>query len=180
MKRHYFIGKDLGELEILEHELEAEGLVAPQVHVLSEDERGLQRHHLNASGSVVSGEVVYAVAAGLLVGLVVAATLLVFAYLSGFSQDYSWIPVLFLASVVLVFSVWEGGFVGLQGALLERERFSGFLHDGKHVLLVDVDEKQLPLLRRTVSRHPDIQPAGTGGAPGWVVGLRRRLQQLAH
>ena len=43
MKRHYYISNSLDELEVVERELEAEGVTISQIHVLSEDDAGEDR-----------------------------------------------------------------------------------------------------------------------------------------
>jgi len=53
MKRHYYISDDLDDLEVVERDLEAAGVTTPQIHVLSEDDAGLDAHHLHKVEAVL-------------------------------------------------------------------------------------------------------------------------------
>ncbi len=52
--RHYFISDDLGDLDLLEDQLEHQGVEKIQIHVLSNDSEGVENHlHLNAVQSLL-------------------------------------------------------------------------------------------------------------------------------
>ena len=47
--RHYFISDDLDDLDLLEDQLEHNGIDSPRIHVLSNDTVGVANHvHLHA------------------------------------------------------------------------------------------------------------------------------------
>ena len=81
MNRHYYISEDLNELEAVETELEESGLATAQIHVLSDDDAGLEQHHLHEVESVLKRDVVHSTEIGALVGVVLAALVLVLACL---------------------------------------------------------------------------------------------------
>ena len=47
MNRHYYISDNLNDLEKVETELEASGIDTEQIHVLSERDAEVERHHLH-------------------------------------------------------------------------------------------------------------------------------------
>ena len=114
MKRHYYISNDLDDLEIVERDLESAGVSTPQIHVLSEDDSGVETHHLHEVEAVLKQDVVHGTEIGAVVGVIAAAAILLLFWLSGLTETYTWVPAIFLSVIVLGFCTWEGGFIGIQ------------------------------------------------------------------
>jgi hypothetical protein len=169
MKRHYYISDDLDDLETVERDLEQAGVTTPQIHVLSEDDAGVETHHLHEVEAVLKKDVVHGTEVGALVGLAGAALVLLVAWLTGISETYTWVPAIFLAVIVLGFCTWEGGLIGIQEPHMDFRRFQDDLHQGKHILFVDVDASQESVLGAVVQAHPKLMPAGDGPATPRVV-----------
>ena len=53
MNRHYYLSDDLNDLEKVETELEASGIDTEQIHVLSERDADVERHHLHDVSSLM-------------------------------------------------------------------------------------------------------------------------------
>jgi hypothetical protein len=169
MKRHYYISNDLDDLEIVERDLEAAGVTTPQIHVLSEDDAGLDEHHLHKVEAVLKKDVVHGTELGAVVGVVAAAAVLAIAYYSGLTETYTWVPAIFLSVILLGFCTWEGGLIGIQEPHVDFKRFEDDLKAGRHVLFVDVDPDQEEILQRIVGQHPKLTLAGEGSATPKVV-----------
>ncbi len=181
MNRHYYISEDLDELEAVENELEESGLATTQIHVLSDDDAGLEHHHLHEVESVLKRDVVHSTEIGALVGVCLAALVLLLAWLSGLPETLTWVPFGFLAVVVLGFCTWEGGLMGIQTPHHDFKRFQGALREGRHVLFVDVDGRQEQLLERIMSFHPSMEVAGIGeSTPGWVIGAQNKIGEFTR
>jgi len=175
MKRHYYISNDLDDLEIIEKELEKNGVSTPQIHVLSEDDSGVQSHHLHQVEAVLKKDVVHGTELGAVVGAIAATAILIAAGLSGLTETYTWVPPIFLAVIVLGFCTWEGGLIGIQEPHTDFRRFREDLEQGRHILFIDVDPEQEKILRDVVSEHPKLQDAGEGDStPRWVVSAQNR------
>ena len=175
MKRHYYISNDLEDLEIIEKELEKNGVSTPQIHVLSEDDSGVQSHHLHQVEAVLKKDVVHGTELGAVVGAIAATAILIAAGLSGLTETYTWVPPIFLAVIVLGFCTWEGGLIGIQEPHTDFRRFREDLEQGRHILFIDVDPEQEKILRDVVSEHPKLQDAGEGDStPRWVVSAQNR------
>ena len=164
MRRHYYISDDLDDLEIVERDLEAAGVTTPQIHVLSEDDAGVETHRLHNVEAVLKKDVVHGTERGALVGVAAAIGVLLIAWLSGITETYTWVPAIFLAVIVLGFCTWEGGLIGIQEPHVDFRRFAADLEAGKHILFVDVDPDQESILRRVVGEHPRLKDAGEGDA----------------
>jgi hypothetical protein len=179
MKRNYYISNDLDDLEIVERDLEAAGVTTPQIHVLSRDDAGVEQHHLHKVEAVLKKDVVHGTERGAVIGVIGAAIVIGLAWFSGLTETYTWVPAIFLAVIVLGFCTWEGGLIGIQEPHMDFKRFQSELDSGKHVLFVDVDPEQEPILNRVVAAHPKLTEAGEGQAtPRMVVRLQDRWSRF--
>lgn len=179
MKRYYFIDDDLDDLEMVERELEARGVDTPQIHVLSQDDSGVQQHHLNEVHSLLRKDIIWSGEKGALIGVIVAALAILVAWLSGLPQTIGWTPFIFLSIILLGFFTWEGGLFGIQVPNSRFRRFENALKNGKHVFFVDVDPEQEPVLKQILAEHPRLRPAGTGSSsPRWVISWQRRWRDF--
>ncbi|MGQ7957622.1 magnesium transporter [Pseudomonas sp. SP16.1] len=180
MNRHYYISDNLDELERVEQELEAQGISTEQIHVLSERDAEVEQHQLHDVPSFMKQDVVHSGGIGALVGLALAAVLLLGAYWLGWTASVvGWMPFIFLAVVLFGFCVWEGGFFGIQTPNAHFRRFRQSLQDGKHVFFVDVAAEQEPLLAGVLRQHPGLSAAGTGEAtPYWLMLCQQKWRQF--
>lgn len=180
MNRHYYISDSLEELEQVEQELESSGISTEQIHVLSDKDADIEHRQLHGVPSVMKTNMVHSGLKGVLVGLLLAVLVLAGAYWFGWTNTFAgWVPFLFLALVVLGFSIWEGGFFGIQESNRYFRPFHKKLHEGKHVFFVDVEPTQEPALASIVQRHPALEVAGTGGAtPHWLIFCQQKLQRF--
>jgi hypothetical protein len=180
MKRHYYISDDLDELEVLEHELEADGIATEQIHVLSERDADVQQHRLNDVASLMKQDIVHSGIAGMVIGVVLALLVLVGGYLLGWTDSPAgWAPVGFLAIVVLGFCMWEGGFFGIQVQNSQFRRFKQRLAEGKHVFFVDIEPQQETRLEHAVKRHPRLVVAGVdSSSPSMAVNFLQRFNRF--
>ncbi|GAC14335.1 hypothetical protein [Aliiglaciecola lipolytica] len=171
MKRQYYISDDLNDLKIIQNELEQRGFSSPQLHVLSENDAEVEKHHLHAIESVLKKDVVRSTELGALVGVIGAALVLLLAYSMQWHQSPAgWIPFGFLAAIILGFCTWEGGLIGIQVPNYQFKQFQKLLQDGKHIFFVDATDEQLEIVEQVASLHANLELAGTGeSTPEWVV-----------
>jgi hypothetical protein len=171
MIRHFYICSDLDDLDQLEQELEKDGVYRPQIHVLSNDDTGVDIHkNLHKIAAILKFDVVHGVMAGAVVGILLAFVVLIVSSYLSLPDRFTWIPFIFLALSILGFCAWWGGFHGIQQPHKDFRRFQKNLDEGKHILIVDTDPEQETVLENVVSTHPGLQVAGTGNAtPRWVV-----------
>jgi hypothetical protein len=181
LKRHFLISDDLDDLELLEEQLEAEGILQPQIHILSLDDTSVEsRGRLHDVTSLMKKDLISSGVRGAVIGVSAAALALLIPYAMGWTDTAAgWIPFIFLAIILLGFCTWEGGFVGIQTSNRNFRRFEADLNAGRHVFFVDLEPGQEPILRRILQSHPKAQDAGDGPAtPHWVVFSQYRLKRL--
>ncbi|MBT3504261.1 MAG: NAD/FAD-utilizing enzyme [Piscirickettsiaceae bacterium] len=171
MVKHYYVADDLDDLEQVEQELESIGIKESQIHVLSESAADVENHHLHTVNSFFQQDVVHSAEVGAIVGVVGALFILALSHFMGWTQSAAgWLPFVFLSLVVLGFSTWEGGLIGIQKPNINYAPFQKLLHEGKHILLVDSNNQQESAVNNVIGSHPHIRHAGVS-ASRWGVKL---------
>jgi hypothetical protein len=174
MNRHFYISNDLDDLESLEVELETVGISTAHTHVLSLNDAEVAAHpNLNEVEAVLRTDVVHSTKIGAVVGIIAATLMLYVVALSGWAQQSTWIPFIFLAIIMVGFFTWEFGFIGIQRKNNRFARFEKALKNGKHIFFVDIEPENDLLLADIVKKHPKIKRAGDGpSVPQWFIQLQ--------
>lgn len=182
MNRHYYVSDNLDELETVEYELEHRGISTPQIHVLSDNDAEVEKHHLHEVSSFLKKDVVHSGELGAVVGVLASLCVLFGAYLFGLTESPAgWLPFILLSIVVLGFCTWEGGLIGIQRTNVRFKPFQKALKEGKHIFFVDVDPAQEQVLAEVLQHHPKLGVAGTGEAsPGWVIAWQQRWEHFRN
>ena len=183
MLRHYFISDSLDDLEVFEEQLEARGVSASQIHVLSRADAEVEHHHhLHEVQSFMKNDIVHSTIRGAVVGLCAFVLVLAIAYFAGWTESaVGWMPFIFLAVVMLGFCTWEGGLRGIQEPNHDFARFEQALRDGKHIFFMDLEPQQEPILEEVLKSHPQVELAGTGSsAPHWLIALQQKGVVIRH
>ena len=170
-QRYYFISDDLDDLEQVETELIAKGVSSTQIHVLSRDNAGVQRHEqLTGVTSLMKRDIVHSALIGAVVGLALAIGVLIVARIADWTASAAgWTPFVFLAVALLGAMTWIGGLRGIQSPNHQFKRFQSVLDEGQHVLLIDVEPVGKTVLDSICADHPGLQPAGMGkSTPDWI------------
>lgn len=181
LTRYYFIGEDLDDLERFEEELESGGIVTPQVHILTRDDRGVASHaHLHQVTPFMQKDVVHSTLIGAAIGVCMAVLVLLVTYLAGWHETAAgWVPFVFLAVIMLGFCTWQGGLWGIQTTNVHFKRFGKALKEGKHVFFVDLEPGRGKLLKDIANKHPTLAMAGLDrGAPSWIVFSQYHLKRF--
>ncbi len=171
-ERYYFISDDLDDLEQIEAELIAQGVFAPQIHVLSRDNANVHRHdRLSGVSSFMKRDLVHSALIGAGVGLVLAIAVLIVARVAGWTTGAAgWMPFVFLAFALLGSMTWLGGLRGIQSPNHQFKRFQSVLDEGRHVFFIDLEPVGKTVLDNVCAAHPGLQSAGVGHpTPGWVM-----------
>jgi len=181
MKRKYWIGSDLTELEAIERELEASGALRQQIHILTLDDTSAEnRHQLHDVQSLMKKDLIRSGLFGLGIGACAAVLVLLVASMAGWTESAAgWMPFVFLAVILLGFFTWEGGLWGIQNLNTKFQRFESALEEGKHVFFVDYGPDQESMVEELMRRHPSAEFAGTGAAnPHWLILWQFRMRHL--
>jgi hypothetical protein len=91
-------------------------------------------------------------------------------FLNWHQSEAGWVPFIFLAIITLGFCTWEGGFIGIQQPNVNFKPFQEMLHNGKHILFIDVKPSQELALAAVMKTHPNVCASGLGeSSPSWVI-----------
>lgn len=183
LKRSYFIGPSLDDLETFEEQLEGAGISTPQIHVLSLDDASMSDHpNLHEVQSLMKQDAVHKLLLGAVVGSGLTSTMLLMAFIFKLvSTSAGWIPFVFLSVVILGFSTWLGGFIGIQTPNYKFARFEKILTEDRHVFFVDLEPGQDKILEKILKLHPNLERAGTeNGPPHWLVTLQCKVGMIRH
>jgi hypothetical protein len=181
MKRHYYIGDTLADIEHAERQLLKAGIPEVQVHLLSNERDESDIQDLHPVADFMKTDVIRQGLWGLLLGTVGAIIVMLGATSFGGSDRIGLVPFAFLAVVVLGFCTWEGGFLGFQTQNRRFRRFQQDLRAGRHILFVDVDLFQEETMLGALMQCQGLSPAGTGkGMPTWLVTSQRLFQRFMH
>jgi hypothetical protein len=160
MKRFFYISDDLDDLAQIESELEASGISTPQIHVLSNNDAGVDERRLHQVQAFMKKDLVHSTMIGVVLGVITAAVVVLVSHLSGIPATVGWIPVVFLAIVAMGFVIWEAGLIGAHLPNVHFRRFEDALNAGKHIIFVETDRAQEDVLRRVLGGHATLESAG--------------------
>ena len=161
MKRFYYTGDSLDELERVQRDLESCCIPRSQIYLLSNDDVGLDNHDVNRVASFLKTDVIRLGEIGALLGLAIAAAILLVTHLSGIAAQVGWVPFVFLAIVSFGFTTWEAGFIGIQRPNTHFIRFQEALAQGRHVLFVETRVQDKKKLKMVFKSHPNVKRAGS-------------------
>lgn len=179
MLRYFYISSDLDDLEKIEEELEKNGITKNQIHVLSEDDAELDKHHLHGVSSILKKDIVKSMENGLALGCILASLSLLVPYFLRWTETQAgWMPFIILAIILLGFCTWEGGLIGIQKINSNFKKFQNDLLLGKHVLFVDIDTDQKPVFSKIIDEHPTLVNAGSSkSVPKWFINVQNAISK---
>ena len=177
MVRHYFVSSNIDELEQVELELENSGIEGTQIHVLSNNDLEVENHNLHPVEQFFKRDIIHSMETGLITGCILSSVSLIIPYLMSWTDSQAgWLPFVFLSVLILGFCTWEGGFIGIQKINDKFKRFEKDLAQGKHVLLVDIEEEQDSNCTMICHNHSSLIDAGYGKAsPKWALNIQNRF-----
>lgn len=176
--RHYFISDNLDDIDLLDEQLESEGLSSAQIHVLSNDDVGVARHiHLHEVISLLRQDTFHSAQVGAIVGFLGALLVILVAYAFKLpTGSTGWVPYAFLAVAVFGLCIWEGGLFGIQEPNHHFRQFQAALGQGKHVFFVDLDKAQERILSSSLATHPTLKLQSLdAGSPHWMIASYDRI-----
>ena len=184
LQRYFFISEDLDVLEALEKRLEDKGVSRMRIHILSEDDSGVERHTgLHAVESIMKTDLFHSGVVGLLLGVCAAALFLGLVWYFGWNQltEAGWLPFGFGAFILMGFFMWEGGLLGIQTHNHHFREFEQALNTKKHVFFVDLEPEFEGLLDEFVKNSSAVKRAGVAKAPPrWLLVGEQKISHFVR
>ena len=142
MKTMYYLASTLGSTQSIANELHRASVKDWFIHIVSNDESGINKQHLHSSNyletlDLVRDGVIGAIF-GLLIGILVASLI---AYLQPLGGTLPNIIYLLIIGVMTLFGLWEGGLAGIASKNRKLAEFDQDIADGKYLILIYTTKK---------------------------------------
>lgn len=160
MQRHFFICDELSDLEIISLELEQNGFIKPQIHLISKN-KGM--HFLNTFRPV-KDELMVSLISGNYKNFFAIPFCLLFALIL-IIFDYPIYALVWSMAFILFFTFKhftrkdDSIFISRHDSLNETKLYHE-LELGHYVLLVELKTQQIPYLKEVVKKHPELKVVG--------------------
>lgn len=156
MKHAYYLSNDLDELESVHDELVQMGLKDRYIHVLSEHEAEVEKHHLRNVNDIAKTDMLGFMAKGAACGAILVLIVGAAAYVFDYGQNQLMAPIALASLFLFGFCVWEAGLIGLHKLNHRFKAFEKELHRGEHVLILDYENEQAKTVKNVARAHPKL------------------------
>jgi hypothetical protein len=162
MKCIYYLAPTLPSAHRMSVDLHAAGVNDFFLHVITKDERGLQREHIHSGNYFETLDFVrdgfIGAGIGFLAGLVGIGLL---DYFEPFGPDVPGYVYVILVAAATLFGAWEGGLVGVDSTNKKIRKFHPHIEAGKYLILVYARKHQEAAVRTIMrERHPEAELVG--------------------
>jgi hypothetical protein len=166
MRRLYYLTRSMDYAETISNEIHDKGITDWNFHIMSRDKKGLTKHHLHSTNTLIHERDVIRIGER---GAIVGVSAGFFATIS-FLTLTTFIPVRNLSQATMLFVCISFGVIGatlgsLLGLALENakiRRFHEEMENGKHLLMIDVRKNDAPKMEEMMSAYKEAEPAGDG------------------
>lgn len=159
MKCVYYLSPTLKECEEIAEDLHSVGVSDWYLHIISKNESGLSRHHLQSANYVETLDIYHSGVAGAVVGFCAGLLLLALFHVTGlFSDSVPFFVNLVFVAVLTLFGAWEGGLWGVDTENKKLQPFHDDIEAGKYLILIYAAKGQEARVRKVMEeRHPDAR-----------------------
>lgn len=159
MNHLYYLSDSLDELEVVHDELMDCGLRDRDIHILSEADVEVERHHIRPVSRLERTGMLAYMLRGAMIGALLAV--LMIAVADGFGLNNALVlgaPVMMGAIAIFGFCVWEAGLLGLHRRNHKFDTVQAALSFGEHLLILDYSARHQRFVERVLRNHPRICP----------------------
>ena len=137
MKTMYYLAPTLVSAHKISDDLHEAGVTDWFLHVISNDEAGLNKEHVHSSNYLETLDLVRDGAIGAMIGFFVGVFVAgVLMYIKPFGPQVPEIVYLFVIVVLTLFGSWEGGLMGIASKNKKHAKFDQELKAGKYLILI--------------------------------------------
>ncbi|WNC67190.1 hypothetical protein RI845_11750 [Thalassotalea nanhaiensis] len=160
MLRHFYVCDDMGDLKLISTELENNGFTKPQIHLISKTQG---THHLDTF-MPISDEIFKSLLLGnsnLYLAVFIAVLITIFLYIYGFMLlSIAWFSTAVVGLFFAFFTNKEHDLFLNTNNTVDPEMIKNEVESGRYVLLVELNNRQEPQLKKIVTKHPELKVAG--------------------
>ena len=164
MKRMYYLASDLDGTEQIAHTLHQAVITDRHFHVISKDEAGLYRRHLQRANLFQKHDIIRYGERGALLGLALAVLVTGYAWRAEiFGAGASGFIYLIAFAFITLFGAWLGGLTGLASENQAIAQFHDQIDSGKCLILIDLRGPREDAIRSLMAaKHPDARLVHVG------------------
>ncbi len=166
MKRLYYLTHSIDCAEGVSREIHKEGVSDWNFHIMSRDKKGLTRHHLHTTNTLIhERDVIRIGERGAIIGVAAGLCATI-----SFLMLTDFVPVRMVSEMSMLFISVAVGVIGalvgaLLGLALENAKIKRFHHDldaGNHLIMIDIRKRDAPQIEKMMSLQRGVAPAGDG------------------
>tara|TARA_B100000809_G_C15138968_1_gene532039 strand:- start:1211 stop:1717 length:507 start_codon:yes stop_codon:yes gene_type:complete len=160
MNRLFFVVSSLESVESVENDLIGGGINESHIHLLSSQPNEADKRNLHEVSSLAKSDVYQSTLKGIPIGVLLASAVVALTHYYSWYTQFTWVPFIFLAILVMGFSCWEFGLWGIQHRNSELSQFDNTIDKGRHVLLIDSDSNDREKIKSICLNVGDVFYAG--------------------
>lgn len=142
MKTIYYLASTLGSTQRIADELHNAGVKDWFIHIVSNDESGLNKQHLHSSNYLETLDLVRDGVIGAILGFLIGAFAAgLIAYIEPLGGTLPNIIYIFIIGLMTLFGLWEGGLTGIASKNRKLAEFDQDIADGKYLILIYTTKK---------------------------------------
>lgn len=155
MKRLYYVATDLEVTRKIAEALQNAGLKSWNFHVLSKDEAGLYERRIHSGNPLHWRDLLRVGERGALIGFLIGLlSVIALFFVTDLPNEHSLFIQFSVLIVPTLFGAWLGGMVGLSTENYKIRRFHRELEKGRHLLLIDIERRFVPMVRDLMQHYP--------------------------
>lgn len=162
MKKLVYSFANLDAVAEAREDVRARGNMQYKLNVISKDKAGLQNRDIPVPGVLVRTDLARFLQRGAIIGAVTGAIIIAVLLLIGIDWPLGAFIALFL------FSLFAGtagsGFGGITADNIHVRPYTEDLHQGKHLVLIDVPDDRVADIKALMAKHPDATLQGKDDA----------------
>jgi hypothetical protein len=142
MKTMYYLASTLGSTQKIADELHRAGVKDWFIHVISNDESGINKQHLHSSNYLETLDLVRDGVIGAILGFLIGAFAAgLIAYFQPLGGTLPNIIYFIIIGLMTLFGLWEGGLTGIASKNRKLAEFDQDIADGKYLILIYTTKK---------------------------------------
>lgn len=163
MKRMYYLTSNLDSTEQISNDIHAAGITDWHFHVLSKDEAGLDRRHIQGANLFHKHDIIRYGERGALLGFCLALLATGCAVRAEiFGAGAGGFVYVATFGLITLFGAWLGGLMGLASENQTIAQFHAEIDSGKYLILIDIRRDQEEAIRNLMARHPEARLVQVG------------------
>lgn len=157
MKRYFYIGDDLKDLELISSELEGSGFSKPQIHLISKNHGS---SYLDSLMPIQHDflKILFRKESMVILAVLCGVILAVIAFFLQFKPVYT--LMLSILCIFVFLQIFKSSYEENNQDEFDQSEIKQQLQNGRYILLVELTDIQEKALDNVIINHPNVEAAG--------------------